>query len=310
MRRSLKLSPMLGIWLAAVLGCRGQESPNPPIHLIPNMDTQLKGKGYRADHTGLFANGRFMQAPVEGTVAQGQLFDDVHFEEGLDEKGLVSVKFPDVVKENGAIPEALRARGQNRFMIYCAPCHGRHGDGQGPVAQKALDGGPRLLIPPPSFHDERLKTMPAGKIYSAIRNGVNMGNMASYAAQIPTKDRWAIISYIRQIQKVDDEGGTVVDAGIVTEASADVGQKLFLAKGCNACHSLDGNRLVGPSFKGLYGKTEPTSAGDVAVDDAYLKESMLQPMAKVVTGYPPAMPPLPLTDLEVQSLILYIQTLK
>ncbi|MBI2374905.1 MAG: cytochrome c [Deltaproteobacteria bacterium] len=139
--------------------------------------------------------------------------------------------------------------------------------------------------------------------------------MASYAAQIPVEDRWAIIAYIRELQRyldatVKDEGGELVVVEAATVASAEHGSKLFVAKGCNACHSVDGVRLVGPSIKALYGKTEATSAGEVVVDDAYLKESLLQPMAKVVNGFPPVMPPLPLSDIEVDSLVLYIQTLK
>ncbi len=154
-----------------------------------------------------------------------------------------------------------------------------------------------------------------GKIYSAIKNGVNAGNMPSYASQVPVEDRWAIVAYVRQMQKTRDpnlneEGGVNVVVAKSSTSSEEQGKQLFAAKGCIACHSLDGNRLVGPSFKGVYGKTESTSAGDVVVDDAYIKESMLTPMAKVVTGYPPAMPPMVLDDVEVGSLILFIKAQK
>lgn len=313
--RSFGTSVALVASVWALGGCRGHESPNPPIHLIWNMDTQDRGKAYRADTTGLFADGRMMRPPVEGTVAIGQLGDDVHLEQGVDDKGQPALEFPAVLKAGGAVPDALRTRGKGRFQIYCAPCHGVGGDGKGPIADKALKGGPRLTIPPPSFHDPRLKNMPVGKLYAAIKSGVNNGNMASYAAQIPVEDRWAIIAYIRELQRyldatVKDEGGELVVVEAATVASAEHGSKLFVAKGCNACHSVDGVRLVGPSIKALYGKTEATSAGEVVVDDAYLKESLLQPMAKVVNGFPPVMPPLPLSDIEVDSLVLYIQTLK
>jgi mono/diheme cytochrome c family protein len=299
----------------SLAGCRGGDSDQPPVHLIHNMDTQEKGRAYRKDDTGLFADGRMMRAPVEGTVAVGQLNDDDSLYEGVDAKGDPALTFPASVKENDAIPDGLRARGKVRYAIYCAPCHGGEGDGKGLVADKALDGGPRLEVAPPSFHDARLKDMPVGKIYSAIKNGVNAGNMPSYASQIPVEDRWAIIAYVRQLQKskdanVQDEGGTVVKVAAATTSSAEHGQQLFAAKGCVACHSLDGSRLVGPSFKGLAGRTESTSAGDVVADDAYLKESMLQPLAKVVTGYPPAMPPQVLNDVEVGSLILFIKAQK
>jgi mono/diheme cytochrome c family protein len=296
-------------------GCRGGESSKPPVNLIRGMMTQEKAKAYRRDTSGLFADGRTMRLPVEGTVAQGQLEDDALLYEGLDDKGQPSQKFPDAVKQDGVLTDAFRARGKARFEIYCAPCHGLAGDGKGPVAQLALDGGPRLLVAPPAYTDPRLKEMVVGKMYSAIKNGVNAGNMPSYAVQIPVDDRWAILAYIRALQRasdpaVSDEGGVNVVVAKATVASAEHGALLYKAKTCNACHSIDGTRVVGPSFKGIYGKKEKTSAGEVDVNDEYLKESMLQPMAKIVDTFPPAMPTLPLDPIEVQSLILYIATLK
>lgn len=293
-----------------LLGCRGCESSQPPVHLIRNMDTQEKGKAYRRDTSGLFADGRVMREPVSGTVALGQLEDDALLYEGVDEKGGPSKVFPASVKTDGVITDALRARGKQRYDIYCAPCHGVAGDGKGAVADVALDGGPRLLVPPPAFTSDRLKGMVVGQMYAAIRNGVNAGNMPSYSAQILPADRWAILAYVRQLQGVADEGGEVMVAVKQSLASAGYGEQLFKAKGCNACHTVDGTKLVGPSMKGLYGKKESTSAGDVDVDDAYLKESMLTPMAKIVTGFPPAMPPQVLDDVEIKSLSLYIATLK
>lgn len=300
---------------AGLLGCRGCESSQPPVHLIANMDTQEKGKAYRRDTSGLFADGRLMREPVPGTVPVGHLEEDALLYEGVDEKGAPTKVFPGAVKTDGALSDALRARGKDRYAIYCAPCHGVAGDGKGPIAGVALDGGPRLTVPPPAFTSDRLKGMVVGQMYAAIRNGVNAGNMPSYASQLPVKDRWAVLAYVRQLQReadpnVGDEGGEVMAVAKASVASADHGAQLFKAKGCNACHSLDGSKLVGPSFKGLYGKKESTSAGEVDVDDAYLKESMLSPMAKIVTGYPPAMPPLPLDEIEVKSLSLFIASLK
>lgn len=293
-------------------GCRGWETEERPIHLIKNMDTQEKGKGYRRDSTGLFADGRMMRPPVEGTVAQGQLRDDSVWEEGVDEKAEPTKAFPAAVKD--AMQDNV-ARGEGRYRIYCTPCHGPQLDGNGTVAQPALDGGPRLLVPPPSLHGERIaKQLTVGQIYGAIRNGVNNGNMPSYAAQIPVADRWAIIAYVKAEQMKKDSSVPLEPGGVeqvvVTAASADAGKALYAAKGCNACHSLDGSRIVGPSFKGLAGRTEKTSAGEVVVDLAYVKESILQPMAKIVDGYPPAMPPQALNDLEIESVYMFFETLK
>lgn len=138
--------------------------------------------------------------------------------------------------------------------------------------------------------------------------------MPSYAAQIPVADRWAIVMYLKQAQlkkgSADqlEPGGIVAE--VVTEATVAAGEKLYKAKGCNACHSVDGSKIVGPTFKGLWGKTEKTSGGEVTVDLAYVSESILQPMAKITEGYPPAMPPQQLNELEIKSVALYIESLK
>jgi mono/diheme cytochrome c family protein len=306
----LKFSALSVVVLLA--GCRGWETEERPVHLIKNMDTQERGRAGRRDSTGLFADGRTSRPPVEGTVAQGQLGDDLLWEEGVDEKSEPTKAFPANVKGEF---EPQVSRGQNRFNIYCAPCHGPGLDGKGTVAALALDGGPRLLVAPPDLHIERIaKDMVVGKIYSAIRNGVNAGNMPSYAAQIPVADRWAIVAYVKSEQMKKDPsvqmepGGVAVVVGNV--ASAEIGASLYKAKGCNACHSLDGSKLVGPSFKGVWGRSEKTSGGDVTVDLAYVTESVLTPMAKIVEGFPPAMPPQVLTPVEIESITLFFQTLK
>lgn len=305
----MRLTLFTMLVLAALAGCRGGESDKPPVHLIQNMMTQEKGRPYRADHSGIFADNRMMRTPVEGTVAIGQLNEDDLFYEGLGPDGGVSLLFPDQLKTDGGITDLTRTRGELRFQIYCVPCHGVLGDGKGLVA--ILPPGRGLEVPPANFLDQRLKDLPAGKIYSAIRNGVNNGNMPSYSAQIPVEDRWAIISYVRKLQGVGDEGGVAsVELAVPTVASAEFGAKVYKAKNCFACHSLNGTRIVGPSWKGVYGKTESTSAGDVVVDDAYIKESILTPMAKIVTGFPPAMPPQPLSEIELESVILFIKAQK
>lgn len=293
--------------LGAVAGCRGYESESPPVHLIHNMDTQEKGKAYRRDTSGLFADGRLMRAPPEGTVAVGTLDEDDLFFRGANEKGEPSKEFPPALKDGGNALTHVVERGHGRYVIYCAPCHGAQGDGQGPVAQR---GG--LLVPPPAMTTDRLKEMVVGKIFSAITYGVNNGNMPSYAAQIPADDRWAIVAYIRSMQQVALENEGTVVAVDTSKPSPEWGLAVFKGKGgCNACHSTDGSKLVGPTFKGIWGRSEKTSGGDVTVDLAYVTESIRSPNAKVVEGYPPAMPPRPdLTETEIESLALFMQTLK
>ena len=85
-------------------------------------------------------------------------------------------------------------RGQERYDIYCAVCHGKTGVGNGIVIKRNAG-----MLQPPSFHDERIVQMPEGQIYDAIINGVR-GNMPSYAYAIPVEDRWAIVAYIRALQ--------------------------------------------------------------------------------------------------------------
>lgn len=105
-----------------------------------------------------------------------------------------------------------------------------------------------------------------------------------------------------------DGGGPEVVPVVATAASVENGALLNDAKGCHACHTLDGTRLVGPTWKGAFGKKQKLDTGDeVLVDDAYLRESIRKPVAKVVAGYPPACPVTPLKPLEVESLILFIR---
>lgn len=315
--RSTTLFTVAALSAVGFVGCRGCESEKPPVHLIRNMDTQEKGKAYRKDTSGVFADGREWRLPPEGTVAFGHLDDDDVLHEGLadplDGGSLEPSKaFPAALKVDGKIPDALADRGAGRYQIYCAPCHGQMGDGKGPVAGLALDGGQRLVVPPPAMTGDRVRNLVAGQIYAAMKNGVNNGNMFSYAAQIPVEDRWAIVAYIRRdLQKQDYESGEApVAVAVGDKPTVEAGEALFKAKACVGCHSLDGSRLVGPSFKGIWGRKDKTNAGEVVVDAAYFRESVLQPMAKVVEGYPPAMPVIALSDIEIESLALYAQTLK
>jgi cbb3-type cytochrome c oxidase subunit III len=126
-----------------------------------------------------FDDGRSERPLLENTVARGSIADDELF----------------VPKESNAFPLPLTPeflkRGQERYKIFCTPCHGIQGDGNGMVSMRGMKH-------PPSYHDARLVAVPNGYIYDVITNG--FGGMLSYSAQIPPADRWAIIAYVRALQ--------------------------------------------------------------------------------------------------------------
>jgi len=163
---------------------RGKPTQTPPIHLNPNMDDQPRYDAQEASP--FFANGREMQQPVEGTVALDELNEDDAFFRGKDASGKWVTRIP--VK----VDEKLMARGQERFNIFCAPCHSKAGDGKGIVVQRGF-------MPPPSFYQENVLKFEDGYIYHVITDGVR--NMPDYKKQIPVHDRWAIVAYVRALQR-------------------------------------------------------------------------------------------------------------
>lgn len=175
------LLPLLSI----STGCyRKRPSDKPPIHLNPNMDRQEKYKAQ--SESGFFEDHATMRQPVDGTVARGYLREDTEYYEGKDRRGRFIKKAPVEIDMN------IMERGQERYNIYCSPCHSRVGDGRGIMVNKGY-------LPPPSFHNNRIRRMPDGEIYNVITNGVR--NMPAYRHQINPDDRWAIVVYIRALQR-------------------------------------------------------------------------------------------------------------
>jgi len=131
-----------------------------------------------------FTDLRSARMPVDGTVARGQLRDDAYFYTGkLGANPGDFMPFP--------VNLDVLARGRERFNIYCTPCHSRTGDGNGMIVQRGFR-------PPPSFHTERLRKAPLGYFFDVMTNG--FGAMPDYASQIPPRDRWCIVAYIRALQ--------------------------------------------------------------------------------------------------------------
>jgi Cytochrome C oxidase, cbb3-type, subunit III len=131
-----------------------------------------------------FLDQQASRMPVPGTVARGQLNDDPLLYTGKID-GSDAMFFP------FGIDEAVMARGQERFDIYCSPCHGRTGLGDGMVVRRGYRR-------PPSFADERLRQAPIGHFFDVMTNG--FGAMPDYAASLAPADRWAIIAYVRALQ--------------------------------------------------------------------------------------------------------------
>jgi len=132
-----------------------------------------------------FADGRSARPLIEGTVARGHLDDDVVYYTGKGPDGKFVDTFP------FPITKEVIERGQQRFNVYCTPCHDRLGNGDGMIVRRGYRK-------PPSYHIDRLRQVPNGYIFDVITNG--FGAMPDYAVQVPVHDRWAIVSYIRALQ--------------------------------------------------------------------------------------------------------------
>ncbi|OFW02832.1 MAG: quinol:cytochrome C oxidoreductase [Acidobacteria bacterium RIFCSPLOWO2_02_FULL_68_18] len=131
-----------------------------------------------------FADGRSARGLVANAVARGTLREDEHLYQGTID-GQLTDMFPMPVTAE------LMARGRERFNVFCSPCHGRTGQGNGMVVQRGFRA-------PPSFHQERLRSAPVGYYVNVETNG--FGAMSDYSAQVPPEDRWAIAAYIRALQ--------------------------------------------------------------------------------------------------------------
>lgn len=176
--------------LALIARDRTSTSTSPRMSLIPDMDSQQKFKA-QSKNT-LFADGRAARRPVEGTVARGNLRLDKAFHTGnVDGEWILAIPI--------RIDDRMMARGQERFNIYCAPCHGLDGAGNGPVAHRADALQEGTWVPPTSMHTDVVRQRPAGHLFNSITNGIR--NMPSYGGQIEEADRWAIVAYIRALQR-------------------------------------------------------------------------------------------------------------
>lgn len=208
----------------------------PRIHIIPDMDFQPSLKAQNT--TNLFPDGREIRPNIKGTISRGQFKDDnIPFFYGLkylpedqdvvvialeDEKK-ADAKKPAAAKAPAAKPdpaaeaakkldklpwvtefpmpvtEKMMARGKERYRIYCSVCHGLSGEGDGLVTLRAMELLQGTWVKPASYHTENVRKLPIGRLYHTISNGVR--KMPGYSAQIPPEDRWAIVLYLKALQK-------------------------------------------------------------------------------------------------------------
>jgi cytochrome c5 len=184
MRRFLAGFALLVLIVVSVAGFRGALSRRPPIELFSDMDRQPKVRPQTRDS--FFADGLASRRPVPGTVARDDRFADTP-----ENSGRVPGTTNFVATLPVPVTAGLLARGQERFTIYCAPCHGGQGNGRGVV--------PKLgLVVIANLHEPRIVAMPDGQLFQTITAGRNL--MPAYGAEIRIPDRWAIVAYVRALQ--------------------------------------------------------------------------------------------------------------
>jgi mono/diheme cytochrome c family protein len=179
--------------------------------------------------TDFYADGRSARPQVENTVARGQLHADTYFSTGLvNGKEADALPFPVTLE--------VLERGQERYNVYCTPCHSRVGNGAGMIVQRGYR-------PAGNFHTARLEAAPLGHFFNVISNGY--GAMPDYSAQIAPVDRWAIAAYIRALQLSQNAKQADVANGSHVEPLNDIAEHEGFAKGFAEEWGLPGTAIYG-----------------------------------------------------------------
>lgn len=186
--------------LAVIFRARSVSSNKTKIHIIQNMDNQPKFVSQEAN--ALFLDGRAMRPHIDGTIPQTGMIGDTHKFMGIID-GAWATTYPTEL----TVDRTLIERGQERFNIYCSPCHGIGGFGDGLVHNRAnqlVETGVNgtSWVAPKNIHEDTIKEQPVGQLFNTITNGVR--TMSGYASQISVRDRWAIIAYIEALQLSQD----------------------------------------------------------------------------------------------------------
>lgn len=197
LRLVLTIFVLLTLATVAILGFRGQTSEQPPL---ANWDDMVLQPKYQAQGRGpFFADDRAMRLPPVGTIAWGRDTGqpDQRFAQN-DEADFKATQLP------LPLSRELLLRGQAQFNTYCAVCHGASGNGKGLTPRYGM-------IEPPSYHSQRLREMPLGQIYQTITQG--KGLMNAYGPLLDRHDRWAVVAYVKALQRAFDARPEDVPAG-------------------------------------------------------------------------------------------------
>jgi cytochrome c553 len=205
MRNVYLITLFVCVALVSVLGLRGAKFTSPPLDVFPEW--AFPGMKYQPkirpqSESKFFADGRSDRLPVEHTIARGMLREDDALYLGKSGADAFLKGYPDKVTVDLKFIE----RGRDRYTIYCQPCHGVLGDGNGMTKRYGMGQTP-------TYHDDRLRTMAEGEIYNTITNGKN--TMLPYADKLAPEDRWAVVAYVRALQRAHQ--GKAAD---VTDAAA------------------------------------------------------------------------------------------
>lgn len=199
MRNVYLITAFVVVLAVSVLGLRGTKFTNPPMDVFaewafPGMKRQPKPRPQ--GESKFFADGRADRPLPAGVVSRDPLRNDYALYEGKAADGSWLRGFPSAL----TVDAKLMARGHERYAIYCTPCHGAVGDGNGITKQYGMGATP-------TYHDQRLREIAEGEIYNTITHG--KGNMQSYADKLLPEDRWAVILYVRALQRA--QTGTAAD---------------------------------------------------------------------------------------------------
>ncbi len=199
---ALLLVIVIGTWIPLIMigHARRTQSRQTRVQLVLDMDKQPR-RGPQAGHA-WFQDGRAMRLPVADTIARGQLSSDDHWHQGYTQEvdpstGVEQIRFFDTLPPQLTVGPELLNRGRERYGIFCAPCHGASGQGDGPIHRRATELQEAKWVPPTNLITPEIRQRLDGQLYQAIRDGVR--NMPGYAAQIDPQDRWAIVAWVREL---------------------------------------------------------------------------------------------------------------